>query len=298
MTQRTSPATAKRYTVAQVCRVWRVPRSSFYASSPSLGSDCPPARRRGPQGPCPDVELVEHVRGVLVASPFVDEGYRKVWARLRAKNIRTSKDRVRRIMRAHGLSAPHVAVRRRGNKAHDGTITTKRPDEMWGTDATSVLTGEGTATIFFAVDHCTSECVGIHAARHGTRIEALEPIRQGVRACFGRYDRDAAVGLALRHDHGSQFMSHQFQHELAFLGVRSSASFVAEPECNGVAERFVRTLKHQLLWLNTFDTIEALRRALHTFKDLYNQAWLVQKHGHLTPAKVRAGFTDPVQAAA
>ncbi len=48
MTQRTSPATAKRYTVAQVCRVWRMPRSSFYASSPSLGSDCPPARRRGP----------------------------------------------------------------------------------------------------------------------------------------------------------------------------------------------------------------------------------------------------------
>jgi putative transposase len=42
-------------------------------------------------------------------------------------------------------------------------------------------------------------------------------------------------------------MSHPFQHELAFLGVRSSASFVAEPECNGVAERFVRTRKHQLL---------------------------------------------------
>ena len=135
---------------------------------------------------------------MLVASPFVDEGYRKVWARLRAKNVRTSKDRVRRVMREYGLSAPHFAVRRRGNKAHDGTITTKRPDEMWGTDATSVLTGEGVATIFFAVDPCTSECVGIDAARYGTRIEALEPIRQGVRACFGRYDRDAAVGLALR----------------------------------------------------------------------------------------------------
>lgn len=298
MTQRTSPATAKRYTVAQVCRVWRQPRSSFYASSRSLGADCPPARRRGPPGPCPDAELVEHVRGVLVASPFVDEGYRKVWARLRAVNVRTSKDRVRRVMRAHGLSAPHFAVRRRGNKAHDGTITTQRPDEMWGTDATSVLTGEGTATIFFAVDHCTSECIGVHAARRGTRIEALEPLRQGVRACFGRYDRDAATGLTLRHDHGSPFMSDHFQKELAFLGIRSSASFVAEPECNGVAERFVRTLKHQLLWLRTFDTIEELRLGLHAFKDLYNQAWLVQKHGHRTPAQVRAHFINPTRAAA
>ena len=252
----------------------------------------------GPIRPCAVAELVADVRGGgLVASPFADEGYRKVWARLRAKKVRTSKDRVRRVMREHGLSAPHFAVRRRGNKAHDGTITTKRPDEMWGTDATSVLTGEGVATIFFAVDPCTSECVGIHAARHGTRIEALEPIRRGVRACFGRYDRDAAVDLALRHDHGSQFMSDHFQPELVFLGVRASARLVAEPECNGVAERFVRTLKHQLLWLRTFDTIEGRRLALQAFKHLYNHEWLVQKHRHLTPAAVRARFTNPAQAA-
>ncbi len=93
-------------------------------------------------------------------------------------------------------------------------------------------------------------------------------------------------------------MSHPFQHELAFLGVRSSARFVAEPASNRVAERFVRTLKYPLLWLNTCDMIEALRRALHAFKDLYNHAWLVQKHGHLTPATIRVGFTNPAQAAA
>jgi len=40
-------------------------------------------------------------------------------------------------------------------------------------------TEEGQACIFVAVDHCSLECVGIHAAKHGTRFEALEPIRQG-----------------------------------------------------------------------------------------------------------------------
>jgi hypothetical protein len=49
---------------------------------------------------------------------------------------------------------------------------------MWGTDATSALTAKGPATIFVAVDHFTAECVGIHAARHDTRFEALEPLRQ------------------------------------------------------------------------------------------------------------------------
>jgi hypothetical protein len=49
------------------------------------------------------------------------------------------------------------------------------------------LTAEGQASIFVAVDHCSTECIGIHAARRATRFEALKPIRQGVRACFGAF---------------------------------------------------------------------------------------------------------------
>ena len=121
---------------------------------------------------------------------------------------------------------------------------------MWGTDATSCLTTrEGNATVFIAVDHCTQECIGIHAARPGTRFEALEPLRQGLREHFDGYEADLARGLALRHDHGSQYLSDHFQEELRFLGIRSSPSFVAAPEGNGCAERFIRTLKEQLLWV-------------------------------------------------
>lgn len=201
-------------------------------------------------------------------------------------------------MRQHGLSAPYHPVRRRGSKAHDGRVTTDRPDEVWGTDATQVLTREGTATIFIAVEHCTAECIGIHAARRGTRHEALEPLRQGVRRHFGDYDHKVAGGLMLRHDHGSQYMSHDFQDELRFLGIRSSTSFVAEPECNGVAERFIRTLKEQLLWVETFDTIEDLRLALHAFRRRYNASWLVQKHQYRTPDQVRTLLSPPVAHAA
>lgn len=42
-------------------------------------------------------------------------------------------------------------------------------------------------------------------------------------------------------------MSDHFQDELHFLGVVSSPAFVREPEGNGCAERFIRTLKEQLL---------------------------------------------------
>ena len=197
-----------------------------------------------------DEALTEQVRAVLAASPFTGEGYRKVWARLRLAGVRTSKGRVLRLMREAGLLAPTRVGRRRGPRVHDGTITTERPDEMWGTDATSCLTTrEGNATVFIAVDHCTQECIGIHAARPGTRFEALEPLRQGLREHFDGYEADLARGLALRHDHGSQYLSDHFQEELRFLGIRSSPSFVAAPEGNGCAERFIRTLKEQLLWV-------------------------------------------------
>ena len=94
--------------------------------------------------------------------------------------------RVRRLMREHDLQAPHRVGRAHGPKAHDGTITTEVPDVMWGTDMTATMTvGEGAAFVFVAVDHCTTECIGLHAAARGNRFEALEPIRQGVRDRFG-----------------------------------------------------------------------------------------------------------------
>src|SRR5262249_47172192 len=61
---------------------------------------------------------------------------------------------------------------------------------------TTVTTGEGQVCVFVAVDHCTSECIGIHASLSGNRFEALEPLRQGVRELFGSFDAGVAAGLA------------------------------------------------------------------------------------------------------
>ena len=146
---------------------------------------------------------------------------------------------------------------------------------------------DGQVAIFIAVDHCSAECVGIHAATPGTRFEALEPIRQGVCAHFGAFAQDVAQGLRLRHEHGSQYLSHVCQEELAFVGIASSPAFVREPEGNGCAERFIRTLKENLLWLQTFDTVEALRLALHEFQRQYKKTWLIGRHGYKAPAQVR-----------
>jgi putative transposase len=118
-----------------------------------------------------------------------------------------------------------------------------------------------------------------------------------VRACFGGFADGIAHGLELRHDHGSQFLADDFQRELAFLGIEPSPAFVREPEGNGCAERFIRTLKENLLWVRGFDTIEDLREALHQFKDTYNRTWIVERHGYRTPAQVRVDQLGLAEAA-
>ena len=226
MSRASSPSSGRRYGMARVCQLWEVPRSTVYARRARASRPAQPAAKRGPKGAGTDAALTEQIRAVLARSPFIGEGYRKAWARLRLAGVRTSKGRVLRLMRAAGLLAPTRVGRRRGPQNHDGTITTDRPDELWGTDATACLTTrEGNATVFIAVDHCTQQCVGIHAARPGTRFEALEPLRQGLRAHHGGYGPGVAAGLSLRHDHGSQYLSDHFQGELRFPGIRSSPSF-------------------------------------------------------------------------
>ena len=288
----------RRYGLARVCRCWRVSRATLHRHLRAANRPDAPRRRRGPMGAMSDAELADRIRALLAASPFHGEGYRKLWARLRHTGVRTSPRRVLRIMQDHGLLAHQRAGSPRGPRAHDGTITTDRVDEMWGTDMTSVVTGKGAAAVFIAVDHCSAECVGIHASARATRHEALEPIRQGVRRSFGAVGADVAKGLKVRHDHGSQYMSRDFQREIRFLGAESSPAFVRAPEGNGCAERFIRTLKENLLWVRRFDTIEELRQALLAFQQTYNEQWLIERHGHRPPVDIRQEQTMNMQSAA
>ena len=203
MSRRVSPSTDRAYGLQRVARVWGASRATIYRHR--RRSDDTPRRRPGPIGAMADEALVEAIRKLLTDSPFHGEGHRKLWARLRFAGIRTSRRRVLRLTREHGLLAHQRAGRPHGPKAHDGTITTERVDTMWGTDMTAVMTGEGQAAVFIAVDHCSAECLGIHASRDANRFEALEPVRQAVRRCHGSFGRDVAAGLRLRHDHGRSY---------------------------------------------------------------------------------------------
>ena len=292
----TSPATGRRYGAARVCRAWKVPRSSFYAERQAAkDSDGPAASpaRRGPEPAVSEADLLAAIRADLARSPWSGEGHRKVWARLRAMDgIRVSRKRVLRLMRQHTLLSPHRA-RTRPETPHERHITTAAPNLMWATDATQVTTVEdGKVWLFGVAEHWNAELLGWHVAKHGTRYEAVQAVGMAVRQQFGQLGAGAARGLALRHDHGSNFMADHFQKQVKFWGIAPSYAFVAEPETNGVIERLFRTLKEQAIHGRIFRTIEDVRAAVRDFVARYNAEWLIEKNGYRSPAQRRAAWQE------
>jgi hypothetical protein len=292
----TSPTTGRRYGVARVRRAWEVARSSFYAArrpeAETAASAVVPARR-GPRPAVSDQHLLTAIRADLARSPWTGEGHRKVWARLRALDgIRVPRRRVLRLMRGHHLLSPHRA-RRRPAAAHERRIITEAPDVMWATDATRIATVEdGKVWLFGVAEHWNAELLGRHVAKHGTRHEAIQALGMAVRRQFGHLGAGAARGLALRHDHGGNFMSEVFQKQVRFWGAAPSHAFVAEPETNGVIERLFRTLKEQAIHGRIFRAIDDVRDAVRVFAARHNAEWLIEKNGHRSPTDTRAAWQE------
>ena len=209
-------------------KAWGLPRSTFYQRRRLHASPGQPVRR-GPKTHCNDEQLAGEIRRTIQTSPFHGEGHRKVWARLRLAGVCTSLRRVLRLMRQHQLLAHQRQPQPVEPKRHEGTIVAERPNQMRGIDATAGFTlRDGQVPIFAMIDHCSACCLGIHVAKRGTRFEALEPVRQAVREQFGGFSEGIAVGVKLRHDHGSQFMSDDSWREIRFLDLESSPAFVRE----------------------------------------------------------------------
>jgi transposase InsO family protein len=256
-----SPSTGRRYPLTLICQVWRVARSSVYAAALPTAALRPLPAKRGPKTVVSDETLVAAIRTVLAETPFHGEGYRKVRARLAHHGLAVSGKRVLRLMRQHQLLAPRRLGPPHGDPAHAGTIITTRPDEMWGTDATRFYTEqEGWCWFFGAIDHYSADIVGWHVAKIGDRWAALEPLRHGVRELFGGVGKDAARGLQIRCDWGPQYIADAWITEVKWLGMTITPSYVGEPQCNGVIERFIRTLKEQCVYLHRFQTLEEARR--------------------------------------
>ncbi len=117
----------------------------------------------------------------------------------------------------------------------------------------------------------------------------------GLTTSFGTIAPKVALGVALRHDWGSQYTANTFVNEIKCWGFTDTPAFIGEPECNGCAKRFMRTLKEQCLYLDQFRDLEEARQIIGAFIARYNAEWIVERLGYRTPAQARR---DALQEAA
>jgi len=118
----------------------------------------------------------------------------------------------------------------------------------------------------------------------------IGPIRTGAPPSWRRYrssSPEGSPGEANSADGGSCFRSEHYQVEIDHLGIARSPAYHYEPETNGCAEKFIQTLKEQVLWIEHFDTFEALRDAVRAFTVTYNHEWLLERHSYRTPIEAR-----------
>ena len=132
--------------------------------------------------------------------------------------------------------------------------------------------------------------LGRHVCKVGSRFAALEPVAQGLRRLYGSVEADVARGLALRMDHGSQYLSDHFLNQLRYWGIHPSFGFLEEPETNGVVERWNRTLKEQAVYGRVFRNLADVRAAVAEFVERYNQCWRLEKLAYRTPSEAREEY--------
>ena len=252
------------------------------------------AQKRGTKPRMSDEDVLEAIREAIEESPFVSEGYIKIWVRMRRKGKIASRERVLRIMRENNLLSPYrhdkATVRKR---QHDCTIIQSKPNQLWGTDGKKFFVEDvGWCWFFGVIDHFNSELISWHTCKRGTRYEAMEPVRSAVKKRFGNVDKDVCKGtsLKLRSDHGSQYDSNDFMAEMKYMGLDMSKAYVRQPECNGVIERFNRTLEEEVFSLSHFKTLEEANAAIGKFIENYNREWLIYRLGYKSPVEYRLEY--------
>jgi len=279
---------AAGFAVELVCRTLGVARSAHYARL-----SAPPSARA-----VRDAELVETIRRLHEAN-FEAYGYRKLHLALRRAGVQdVGRDRVKRLMREHGIRG----AKRRGSKWKTTTpdphaarrpdlverdFTASRADELYVADFTYLRCWEGLVFLAFVIDVHSRRVVGWQLASHMRASLVCDALRMAV----ATRPRGADVALVHHSDRGSQYTSIEFGQVLDDHQVLQSIGSVGDAFDNALAESFVDTIKTELIADRVWQTRSQLELAIVEYLGWFNDARLHESLGDLTPAEFEALHT-------
>jgi putative transposase len=273
-----------RATVRQLCAAFRISRQAYYQalSTPVEAASSPRPEREGPWATA--AELEAKVRECAEAHPAW--GVRKVHAHLRRRKVVASRKRVWAVMKRLGLVLPAPEHREEG--ARLGTVAVPESNRRWATDLTTVWTRQDDLVAVVPVIDCGDRMVlDFEVTRSQESPAVLAPLARALEEQFGRPE-NVPDGLELRSDHGPQYTGGDCSKLVSQWRLDHTFAPVGRPTGNAVAERFILTMKSELIWTRDWDSAAELRDALRCWLEVYHHERPHQALGWKTPAEKRA----------
>jgi transposase InsO family protein len=235
----------------------------------------------------PDLELRDHIQRIALEWP--QYGYRRLTAELHRQGITANHKCVLRLMREDNL----LCLRQRRfiattDSRHSLTIypnlvpalTLSSINQLWVADITYIRLAREFIYLAVILDAYSRRCIGWALEPYLGAELALEALRMALAS------RPVAPGLVHHSDRGVQYASSVYTELLKEQGIRISMSRPGNPYDNAQAERFMRTLKYEEVYLFEYETVAEARARISQFlEEVYNQKRLHSAIGYVPPAE-------------
>lgn len=253
------------------CELLQVNRSSvYYMKRPRL---------------IDDVTLMNLIRETWLAHPFY--GYRKVTAALKHTGICVNRKRIQRLMREMGLKglqrirSPNTS---RGNEAHKkypyklGECSVIASNDAWMVDLTYLRLGTGFMYLVALIDVHSRYVVGWKLSNSLDTDACLASLNGALEAY--------CAPTIINSDQGCQFTSAAWVSALDDADITISMTGKGRCLDNVYIERFWRSLKHEEVYLNDYDSVDELEQAIDAYINFYNKQRPHQSLNYNTPEAI------------
>lgn len=230
-----------------------------------------------------NAKLLERIQSLVEEHPAW--GHRKVWAMLRRQGTRVARRRIWAIMHQHGLT---FIARARRAEPRRGTVAVEQPNRRWCSDMTTVWTRkDGWVAVTPVVDcGCRSALeIGVSKAQDAPAI--LAPLQRALEHAFGE-PGVVPDDMELRTDHGSVYTGDDCDKLCKAWNLDHTFAPIGRPTGNAVAERFIQTLKLEVIWLRDWEDMEEVRAAVEVWRHFYNDERPHEALDWQTPSERRA----------
>jgi putative transposase len=236
-----------------------------------------------------DAEILSDILDIISDMPSY--GYRRVWGILRKRRRAeglppVNAKRLYRIMSEHNLLLLHDKPER-PKREHKGKIAVTESDIRWCSDGFEFGCDNGEKLrVTFALDCCDREAIDWAASTGGYDSSTVQDVMlRSVEKRFG--DRLPDTPVQWLTDNGSAYTAHETRRFARELNLEPCTTAVSSPQSNGMAERFVKTMKEDYIaFMPKPDVRTALRNLAAAFTH-YNENHPHSALGYHSPREYR-----------